>query len=613
LLVGDGIVNFNQFHFAHPLWLWFAIIIPFVWIVFFLFYRKYPMQCRLEEFIDSHLLPYLLINPGRKHSSWKTLFLWTFLWSCLTLALAGPRWSFREIDTFSKDQNFVILLDLSESMNATDVQPSRLVHAKRKIEDILNLAQGIKIGLIAFAADAHMITPLTEDKETVLHLLSSLETSIMYVQGSRLSSALDMASNMLEKETGDNKTLLIISDGGFEDSSAIVNAKKLAGKGVVIHTMGIGTTEGAILSNDGKNSQKKSPSSVFSKLEKERLIEISNVGKGRYLDGQHHNTEETMILKDIEERAETHLNLGKKRKFWDEHFYLMIFPVLPLMLWWFRHGRIFILVFAFFIPTLPLTAGGIQDYLKNSEERGKDALNDGNFEIAVQTFQDPYRKGIAFYKAKNFIEAEKMFRESSRPEVASSAAYNLANSLVEQQKLKEAVAAYEEVIEKWPNHVNAKENLEIVKKMLEKQEQNSSESGNSEQQDQEKDSEDQNSSGDSSSQDNPDQSRQQSQKTNENSEEQNSQKNEKAKQSEKNDKHKTDQNDSKEGLDEQQTSEEMKIPEKEDQQRTSCKSQEDLDADLWLNKIETDPKNFLKNKCYIESKKNGIKEGIDPW
>ena len=75
------------------------------------------------------------------------MLLWSVVWACLTLALAGPRWNFREMETFSRDQSLVILLDLSESMNATDIKPSRLVRAKQKIEDLINLSKGVKIGL----------------------------------------------------------------------------------------------------------------------------------------------------------------------------------------------------------------------------------------------------------------------------------------------------------------------------------------------------------------------------------------------------------------------------------------------------------------------------------
>lgn len=567
-------MDLNHLHFAQPLWLWGGLAIPLVWAAFFFFNRKQRAHHQLEKFIDSHLLPYLLINKTEdKHSSWKRLLLWSAVWCCLILALAGPRWHFREIETFSRDQSLVILLDLSESMNATDIKPSRLIRAKQKIEDLVNLSKGVKIGLIAFAADPHMIFPLTDDKQTILHLLPSLDTSLVYVQGSRLSPALDMASTMLETEGGHNHALLLISDGGFEDATAITTAKQLEKKGVVIHAMGIGTVEGAPLQDHEGNIIKKNGSPIISKLEKERLSEISKAGHGSYLEARYTDHDEAVILNELEKRADTQLESGKKNRLWDEHFYLFILPVLPILLWWFRRGYVLAMILILFAPVFNLKADIATDYFKNSEERGEQALRDGDYETAINTFQDPYRKGVANYKAGHFAEAEKMFRESSRDEVACSAMYNLGNALVQQQKLQEAVQAYEDALKRYPEHKHAKENLELVKKMLEQQKQQNPDSDNSNQQ------------------------------------EDKDQKN----QSENKDKNET--QDSKENSDKDQQQQNNNKPEeqKEEQEAKAAKSQKDQDADMWLNQLSDEPKEFLKNKFTIESKKNGTKEGIDPW
>ncbi|HEV8051226.1 MAG TPA: VWA domain-containing protein, partial [Parachlamydiaceae bacterium] len=203
-------MEFNQLHFSNPMWLWGMLAIPVVWTAFILFFKPNQPTQQLHKFIDSHLLPFLLVKKqAGKSANWKTMLLWSIVWSCLVLALAGPRWNFREIEMLSKDQSLVILLDLSESMNANDIKPSRLVRAKQKIEDLINHSEGVNLGLIAFAADPHMITPITEDKETIRHLLPTLETELVYVQGSRLSPALEMASVMLDAEPGTNKAILV--------------------------------------------------------------------------------------------------------------------------------------------------------------------------------------------------------------------------------------------------------------------------------------------------------------------------------------------------------------------------------------------------------------------
>lgn len=590
-------MDISHLHFAYPMWLWAAIVIPCAWILFFFFYRSRKPHHQLEKFIDRHLLPYLLINnPEEKKNYWKTLLLWSMAWCCLTLALAGPRWSFREMESFSQDQSLVIVLDLSESMNTTDIKPSRLMRAKQKIEDLLNLSKGVKMGLLAFAADPHMISPLTEDKETIRHLLAHLETDLVYVQGSRLTSALEMASNMLEGEPGNNKAILVVSDGGFEDASAIFTAKQLAEKGIVIHVMGIGTAEGApVLSKTPVSKANNTP--IFSKLERERLNEISKIGRGMYLEAHYSDHDESIVLEELAKRADAQINGGKMNKFWDEHFYLVLLPVLPIVLWWFRRGYLFAIIFIFCAPQLH--AADFYDYFQNSEERGKQALEEGLYEEAANAFEDPYRKGVAYYRAKNFAEAEKMFRQSNREDVASHAGYNLGNSLVQQQKLKEAIDAYEEVLKKCPSHIKAKENLELVKKMVEQQKQKGSDSKNSDQQNEKKENDKENQT------DKGDQDRDQEGK--QNADQPKEQPNENGESEKEN------QNDSESQPEKQQQEKPVGSEQEAEKKMKAGKSEQDQDADVWLNRISNEPKTFLKNKFYIESKKKGTKEGIDPW
>jgi Ca-activated chloride channel homolog len=571
-------MDLSLFHFSQPLWLWELIAIPLLWTFLYCVKKTQHPLHHLEKFIDSHLLPYLLkMGKMNKDSLWRSLLLWSLVWACLTLALAGPRWNFREMESFSRDQSLVILLDLSESMNAVDIKPSRLIRAKQKIEDLLNNASGVKFGLIAFAADPHMIAPITDDKETLRHLLPPLETDLVYVQGSRLSPALKMASNMLQAESGANKAILIISDGGFEDTSAITVAKKMAEEGTYLYTMGVGTLAGAPLQDHEGNLIKKNEAPIISKLESEALQEISRIGDGRYLETQPGDQDESIIISDLEARAEAQLELGKKNRIWDEHFYLLLFLALPIFLWWFRRGAIIGILLFFFSPSLEAS-----DYFKNSEQRGQQALEASDYETASNTFQDPYRKGVAYYRAGDFAEAEKMFRQSSREEVACQAGYNLGNSLTQQQKLKEAAEAYENLLKKWPDHAKAKENLELVKKMMEEQEKEQSEKEKNKDKDQE-------------------------QKASEDCQQEEERESDKEDQQGKN-------SDSGEQEQQQQQAkpEEMDGEEQKSEEKSS-RSEEDQDADQWLNRIENDPKTFLKNKFYLESKRDETKETIDPW
>lgn len=611
-------MDLSQLHFAHPLRLWTLLAIPLAWGLFFFYYREQQPLHQLEKFIDKHLIPHLLqTGEHKKKRLWPRLFLWSLVWTCLATAFAGPRWDFREIATFTRDQSLAVLLDLSESMNAKDISPSRLGRAKQKIEDLLNMSKGVKIGLIAFAADPHMIVPMTEDKETIRHLLPTLDTDLVYVQGSKLAPALEMAASMFDNEPGDNKAIVVISDGGFEDASAIHTAKRLAGKGIVLHTIGVGSPEGAPLKDSQGSIVKKNGSPVISKLEKEKFSEISKIGNGRYFDAGH-SDKIALIFEDLEKRSNLQEELNKTQRFWEEHFYLFLLPVLPFFLWWYRRGCMFALPFLLLVPTH--SQASLSSYFYNAEQLADQAYESGDFSAASHAFQDPYRKGVAYYRMGDYAAAEEMFRQSTRPEVASRAAYNLGNALVQQNRLRDAIAAYEDVLQKWPDHKLAKENLELVKQMLEQQEQQqqagnqnhqegSGEQNNLQNQQRQEKKEDSSQEGDAKKQ-----SKQESAQDSASAENDagNAQK-EKDPGSDESSQNPSEEIEPPHDQEEDRQPQEQPLSFQQEKEKPAPRSQEDLNADLWLNQIKSDPKSFLKNKFYLESKKNGTKEEVDPW
>lgn len=624
-------MEFSQFHFSEPLWLWVVATVPIVWLLYLFFYKSQASEHKLEKFIDPHLLKYLLVNPDqKKRSLWGALLLWSLVITSLAFAMAGPRWDFREVESFSRDQSLVILLDLSQSMEATDIKPSRLIRAKQKIEDLLNLSKGVKIGLIAYAADPHMITPLTDDIETIRHFAPYLGNDLVHIQGSRLKPALEMASSMLEAANGTNKAILAISDGGFEDASAINAAKQLADKGIPIYTLGVGTVEGAPIKDREGNFIKKGGALVLSKLEKEKMQEISAVSGGRYLEAHFRDHAEEVVLGELEKRAEAEEELSHTTRFWDEHFYFWLFPVLPIILWWFRKGSL-IAALLLLTPWPNLTGAEVQQYFKNSEQRGIEALEQGDYESAINLLEDPYRKGIAYYKAGNYEQAEEQFRQSSRPEVASSAEYNLGNALAQQEKYQEAMKVYKEVINEWPEHTKAKENLETIKQILEQQQQNKQESNDSEQKE-DKDGEQSNEGDkqpdeekdDSSNQSNGDEKNNDENRQSESDEESKSNDNEpKPPQEDENASDDAEQKPDEDNKPQQQNGEEenagndteSQAPQNDEEGQIPppAEGEEEVDADQWLNRLSNHPKNFMKNKFYIESKKMKTKETIEPW
>lgn len=638
-------MEFNHFHFENSLWFWGLLFIPVMWLLHYFFKKNGSTMSRLESFIDKELLPHLLINKIER-PYWKSLLLWSSLWTLLIIALAGPLWRYRDVDTFIPDQSLYILLDVSKSMDADDVKPSRLIRACQKIEDILNLSEGLKIGLIAFAADPHMITPLTDDRETTRHFLSSIGTDLVYIQGSRLSPALIMASRLLASAPGHNKSILVISDGGFEDADAIATTRKLAQDGLKIHTLGMGTEEGAPMKDSNGNFIKKNGEIVLSKLEKNKLKEISQAGNGQYFDTHYSDEDIQALLNQIKEKVNSEEKTQQKTRHWEDDFYLFVFPAMALLLLWFRRGFIFPL-FLLWVSFSIQDAQAIpfQDLFQNNDQLGKEALERDDYEIAIERFKDSYRQGVAQYKAGHFNEAEKLFRKTQRPEIEIDALYNLGNALAQQQKLEEAIKAYQKVLEKKPGHAKAKHNLEIIKAMLEQQKKQKEKKQEKEEKNNKTDNKDQKEKDDSSpdeqkkqdnqenkgknSSENNDSSQKQSEEnknegqnqSSEEKEQKKSDKKEKKENRELNNEHKNNQdlsdNQGKENQGDAQRDEllnKQPKPQAESSQQSNVgKSQEDLDADQWLGQIKNDPKSFLRNQFYMESQQNGSQEGIEPW
>jgi Ca-activated chloride channel family protein len=608
-------MQFEQFHFENPYWLWLLIAIPCIWLLYSFFHHSKFFKQNLENFIDKDLLPHLLKNnQGGNRSIYKKLVIWSLIWACFSIAMAGPRWDYTDIDTFTPDQSLVILLDLSKSMDATDENPSRLARAKQEIEDILTSNNNIKIGLVAFAADSHMISPITDDMETIRNLLPSLTTDIVYIQGSKLSPALDMAKKQLAFESGKNKSILLISDGGFEDGSAIGLASDIAKEGIVINTMGVGSKEGAPIPDGDGSFVKQNGKTLVSTLDSQRLKAVSDAGGGYYIKAEYLGNDTKKILSQIEAKAKAEEKTKHKTRQWEERFYLLLIPVMLLLLPWFRRGYSFgVVMFLVLLPAQNSHAISFEKLFKNDEQLAKQYLENSEYEKAEEKFSDAYRRGIAQYKAGKYEEAEKSFAESSREEVQLNAKYNLGNALAHQQKFEDAIDAYENVIEKQPDNENAKHNLEVVKKLLEQQQKQENKNQDSQEGDKSEDSKQ------------AKQSKSEKASKNDKSEEQES-KEQDLKQANKADEKESEQSklEEKQNADEEKNMNEQDMAkpseqqdenpnEKQNKNTQRVKTQTDIDADQWLNKITNEPKSFLKNQFYIESKRKGTKQESNPW
>ena len=196
-----------EFHFLRPLWLWSLVPIVLIW---WGLWRRQDVVAAWRKVVDPHLLEHLLVGEQQKRLL-RPIHLTLVLWVACALALAGPTWE-REPSPFADDRaGLVVLMKASNTMNATDVQPSRLERSKHKLRDLLERREGAATGLIVYSGSAHLVMPLTRDGRIISAMASELSPELMPVDGDSLGEALGLAASVLER-AGVPGSVLVVAD-----------------------------------------------------------------------------------------------------------------------------------------------------------------------------------------------------------------------------------------------------------------------------------------------------------------------------------------------------------------------------------------------------------------
>lgn len=331
------------FEFGQPLWL-LGLLLPLAaWFL----WRRRAQQRREEEsrwrsYADAHLLQYLLLQEGETESRRRRMLLWALLWCLGVLAMAGPRWDYREVSSYEPGVHLVVLLDLSTSMNVGDAAPTRLARARQEIEDLLRAGDGLRVGLIAFASVAHVVAPVTDDADTILHLLPSLSTDLVRYPGSRLSNALARAGQLLSGQPAEgSKAILLISDGDFAEADLLGQVKKLSQAGVKLDVIGVGTPEGGQVPLPGGQPGYMVDAGgqpVISKLDEAGLQALAEAGRGIYRRASYRDDDTQAIMEQLlQSGSPSALEAGAQR-IWNERYYLLVLLMLALMAPWMRRA-----------------------------------------------------------------------------------------------------------------------------------------------------------------------------------------------------------------------------------------------------------------------------------
>lgn len=324
-------------HFTQPAWLLGLLALPLVALWLWRSAAK-AAHAPIHRYADPQLLPHLSGTRELKTSErWGRFLGWSLLWLLLLTAMAGPRWDYTTIRLFHPGDNLLILLDISRSMDATDTPPSRLARARQEIQDLIIQNRDLRLGLIAFSSVPHVISPVTEDSRALLLALPAISSELSQLQGSRLLGALDRAEQLLDALPDESaKTILLISDGDFDEPDLETRVSSLAERGIALHVLAIGTAEGAdvpgergpLLAPDGRP--------VRTRLDEVTLKALVSAGNGLY-ERADYRDDDTRAILEAAARSKLPAEVSDDRtRVWHERFYLPVALLLILLLPRFR-------------------------------------------------------------------------------------------------------------------------------------------------------------------------------------------------------------------------------------------------------------------------------------
>ena len=416
------------FHFLRPAWLWLIPVTLFIW-----WRVRFRVTSRpnIATGIAPHLATALTVG-NTKNFKWLAIDGVAITLILISVATAGPAWDRIPNPLVAQTAPLVVAISLSESMNSTDIPPSRAERAGQKFLDILATRAGAKTALIVYAGTAHKVVPLTEDPEVLKPFIEGLSPEIMPSQGHNASAALTLARNIITKEQVPG-AILFITDN--LDSTNLAALKKNAaenGPPVVILSL-------------GELQHVPGVRSVRVTANKDDITSIERIVAAEYRNA---------LAND-------------DRLQWNDRGWLIAWPALFLILFWFRRG--WTMQWCFFLSVIlfngiPNTAqaSGIQGYLFTNDQQARFAFEDKRYVEAAEKFEDPLWKGYALYSAGKYAEAAKTFALIPNAE----GAFAQGTAHVKGREYREGIRAFEKSLLLDPTMDAAVRNLKIARAIL---------------------------------------------------------------------------------------------------------------------------------------------------
>jgi Ca-activated chloride channel family protein len=418
-----------MFRFEDPIYLWLLVLIPVLALVRFVTYRN--QKKRLRKFGDLKLLKNLMPDVSRFRPVVKFWLLLTAL-TLLIIMLARPQLGTKISQEKRTGIETIIALDISNSMRAEDIVPSRLDRSKMMVENLVDHFTNDKIGLIVFAGDAFVQLPITSDYVSAKMFLSSIDPSMMATQGTDIAAAIDMATNSFTQEEEIGKAIIVITDGEDHEGGALEAAEAAKKKGMRVYVLGVGSSQGAPIPIPGTGDYMKdnTGNTVMSALNEEMCKQVAAAGGGAYIHVENNSAAQRQLDNELDKLSKKETSTTVYSDY-DEQF--QAFGILALLL--------LILEICIFDRRNPL--------LKNISLFGKRKVVSVVLllvvmSMAAQTDRQYIRQGNKQFNNGDYANAEVSYRKAVEKNPKNpQAVYNLGNALSAQKKDSAAVEQFQ--------------------------------------------------------------------------------------------------------------------------------------------------------------------------
>jgi Ca-activated chloride channel family protein len=451
-------INLSDLHFLRPFWL---LLLPLGAALPWLWRRSRDVQRRLRSNIAEHLLPHLLITP-QDQQRLRPVHLACALLMLGALAAAGPTWQQDRPDFLQNRAPLIIAIDLSPSMDASDVSPSRLQAAKHKLHDLIQRRAGARNALIAYAGSAHLVLPPTDDPALLDTFIQALSTDLIDKPGKNVAAVIDQAKRLLAAEKSPG-TLLLITDGA--DISALAGLdKQLDDSQLQVLILAVGSEDGGIIHDaSGQPRTDSNGRPALSSFDQAALKQLASALDAPLGSLTLNNDD----LDWVDLHAQQHFQNAsdeQKELHWKDAGYWLCWPLLLIAFFSVRKGWSLnwmaglLLTVGLGLQPAPARANPLIDAFLTPDQQGRWAFEHEHFPQAAAHFADPYWKGIAAYNAADFDLALASFARLQTPQ----AYFYLGNIYVRRFKFDQAIAAYTQALKLQPQFPEATANLALA-------------------------------------------------------------------------------------------------------------------------------------------------------